>query len=180
MKATPLTGALGAEISGVNLSQISPDQVKTLDDYFHQHLVLVFRDQPLDPQDLLALTEKLGGPGDTPYLTGLPDYPDVVPIIKEATEKSAVSFGSGWHTDFTFRAMPPSRTLLLAQDTPPTGGDTLFANLYSAYEALSQGLKDLLSPLSAVHSATRSYGPKSSLGQHLENMVIHKEKTEPV
>ena len=72
MKATPLTGALGAEISGVNLSQISPDQVKTLDDYFHQHLVLVFRDQPLDPQDLLALTEKLGGPGDTPYLTGLP------------------------------------------------------------------------------------------------------------
>jgi taurine dioxygenase len=180
MKATPITGALGAEISGVDLSQITNDQASALDDYFHQHLVLVFRDQSLDPQNLLTLTEQLGGPGDTPYLTGLPDYPDVVPIIKEATEKSAVSFGSGWHTDFTFQAMPPSRTLLFAQDTPPTGGDTLFANLYTAYDGLSQGLKDLLNPLKAVHSATRSYGPKSTLGQHLENMVIHKEKTEPL
>ncbi len=180
MKATPLTGALGAEISGLDLNQITSDQVCTLDEYFHQHLVLVFRDQRLDPQDLLNLTQKLGGPGETPYLTGLPEYPDVVPIIKEATEQSAISFGSGWHTDFTFQAMPPSRTLLLAKETPPAGGDTLFANLYKAYESLSQGLKSLLDPLSAVHSATRSYGPKSSLGQHLENMVIHKEKTEPL
>lgn len=62
MKATPLTGALGAEISGLDLNQITSDQVCTLDEYFHQHLVLVFRDQRLDPQDLLNLTQNLADP----------------------------------------------------------------------------------------------------------------------
>ena len=66
------------------------------------------------PVFLFELTESLGGVGDTPYLHGLADWPDVVPIIKEADEQSPHSFGAGWHTDFTFQPQPPSRTLAAA------------------------------------------------------------------
>jgi len=179
MRIHPLTGALGAEIENVDLNNLTDQTRKQIEIAFHEHLVLVFPGQSLTPATLLALTHELGGPGETPYLQGLPDYPDVVPIIKAASEQSPVSFGSGWHTDFTFQSEPPSRTLLYAQQTPPHGGDTLFTNLYLAYDALSEGLKNLLAPLNSLHSATRSYGPNSTLQNQLENMVITKETDEP-
>ena len=179
MRIHPLTGALGAEIENVDLNNLTDQTRKQIEIAFHEHLVLVFPGQSLTPATLLALTHELGGPGETPYLQGLADYPDVVPIIKAASERSPVSFGSGWHTDFTFQSEPPSRTLLYAQQTPPHGGDTLFTNLYLAYDALSEGLKNLLAPLNSLHSATRSYGPNSTLQNQLENMVITKETDEP-
>ena len=179
MRLRPLTGALGAEIKDVDLANLTEQTHEQIEAAFHQHLVLVFPDQSLTTPDLLALTHQLGGPGETPYLQGLSDFPDVVPIIKAASEKSPISFGSGWHTDFTFQSAPPSRTLLYALVTPPQGGDTLFTNLYLAYEALSDGLKKLLTPLNSLHSATRSYGPSSTLQNQLENMVITKETEEP-
>ena len=179
MEVIPMTGALGAEITDIDLTSLTEAELLAVDQAFHDHLVLIFRRQSLDPASLMTLTQRFGGPGITPYLTGLPDFPDVVPIIKEADEKSPKSFGSGWHTDFTFQSEPPSRTLLYAQETPPQGGDTLFANLYLAYEQLSQGLQSFLRPLSAVHSATRSYGPKSTLQNDLENMHIGKDNAEP-
>ncbi|MDZ7683974.1 MAG: TauD/TfdA family dioxygenase [Gammaproteobacteria bacterium] len=126
-----------------------------------------------------ALTERLGGIGETPYLTGLDAFPDVVPIIKEADEKSALTFGAGWHTDFTFQALPPSRTLLYGVDVPPAGGDTLYTNLYRAYDALSPGMKRLLDGLTAIHSSTRSYGPKAKMKDHLEHMKIENDTDEP-
>ncbi|MFT4719842.1 MAG: taurine dioxygenase [Candidatus Azotimanducaceae bacterium] len=177
---TPISGALGADISGVDLSAplSSKDQAQ-IDAAFHEHLVLCFRDQHLSPESLLALTQQLGGVGETPYLTGLADYPDVVPIIKEAAEKSAATFGAGWHTDFTFQQCPPSRTLLYAVDVPAAGGDTLYANLYAAYDALSTGMKDLLEHLTATHSATRSYGPEAKLKDRLESMTINNDSQEP-
>ena len=179
MRIHPLTGALGAEIENVDLNNLTDQTRKQIEIAFHEHLVLVFPGQSLTPATLLALTHELGGPGETPYLQGLADYPDVVPIIKAASERSPVSFGSGWHTDFTFQSEPPNRTLLYAQQTPPHGGDTLFTNLYLAYDALSEGLKNLLAPLNSLHSATRSYGPNSTLQNQLENMVITKETDEP-
>ena len=179
MRIYPITGALGASVQDIDLNNLTDGLREEIETAFHKHLVLVFPDQCLTASDLLALTHQLGGPGETPYLQGLADYPDVVPIIKEASELSPVSFGSGWHTDFTFQSAPPSRTLLYAQQTPPHGGDTLFTNLYLAYNALSEGLKSLLGPLNSLHSATRSYGPNSTLQNQLENMVITKETEEP-
>ena len=147
---------------------------------FAERLVLCFRDQNMTPADLYALTQKLGGVGETPYLAGMQEHPDVVPIIKEANEQSPHTFGAGWHTDFTFQPRPPSRTLLYAVDTPPAGGDTLYANLYDAYDGLSSGMKTTLFDLRAVHSAVRSYGPSATLKDHLENMTITNDEHEPV
>ena len=180
LSINPISGSLGAEVTGIDVSDISDTDFELLEQVFHEYLVIAIRGQSLCPASLYALTERLGGVGDTPYLTGLSDWPDVVPIIKEANEKSGRSFGAGWHTDFTFQAHPPSRTLLYAVDTPPVGGDTLYSNLYKAYEILSPGMKRKLSGLNCVHSAIRSYGPDSTLGDHLENMEIHYDKQQPV
>ncbi|MEX2326997.1 MAG: TauD/TfdA family dioxygenase [Pseudomonadales bacterium] len=168
MQITPITGALGAEVTGVDLSEPLPaDLDQEIHAAFLEHLVLCFRDQQLTPESLYELTQRMGGVGETPYLTGLAKLPDVVPIIKEAREKSPITFGAGWHTDFTFQALPPGRTLLYALDVPPAGGDTLYANLYLAYEALSPGMQEMLEGMTAIHSSVRSYGPKATLRDHL-------------
>ena len=175
----PLTGLIGAEITGLDMNDLDEVSLAELDRAFAKHLVLCVRDQSLSPSDLVNITNRLGGPGDTPYLTGLKEYPDVVPVVKEADENSPHTFGAGWHTDFTFQKRPPAKTLLYAVDTPVAGGDTLYANLYAAYDALSEGMKTALKSLNAVHSATKSYGPQATLKNHLENMTIINDDQEP-
>ncbi|HIE85618.1 MAG: TauD/TfdA family dioxygenase [bacterium] len=175
----PLTGLIGAEITGLDMKNLDEGSFQALDNAFAQHLVLCIRDQSLTPSDLVGITDRLGGPGETPYLTGLEEYPDVVPVVKEADENSPHTFGAGWHTDFTFQVRPPARTLLYAVDTPVAGGDTLYANMYAAYDALSDGMKAALKSLNAVHSATRSYGPQATLKNHLEHMTITNDDQEP-
>ena len=175
----PLTGLIGAEITGLDMNDLDEVSLAELERAFAKHLVLCVRDQSLSPSDLVNITNRLGGPGDTPYLTGLKEYPDVVPVVKEADENSPHTFGAGWHTDFTFQERPPAKTLLYAVDTPVAGGDTLYANLYAAYDALSEGMKTALKSLNAVHSATKSYGPQATLKNHLENMTIINDDQEP-
>jgi taurine dioxygenase len=179
LTVTPLTGAIGAEITGIDLKSMSAEEESTLEQAFLDHLVVCIRDQELTPADLLDLTRQFGGIGETPYLTGLQEYPDVVAVIKEADEKSPHSFGAGWHTDFTFQPLPPSRTLLYAIDVPPAGGDTLYCNLYRAYEMLSPGLSAALENMTTIHSAIRSYGPRASLKDHMENMTITNDVNTP-
>lgn len=179
MEIIPIAKSLGAEVIGAQLVNMDVKTFSEIEKAFSRYLVLCFRDQQLGPCDLVNLARKFGGVGETPYLSGLEDYPDVVPIVKEANEKSQHTFGSGWHTDFTFQKKPPARTLLYALDVPPKGGDTLFANLQDAYESLSTGMQESLSRLRALHSSIRSYGPNASLKNHLENMTITNEKEEP-
>lgn len=179
MEIIPIAKSLGAEVIGAQLVNMDLKTFSSIEKAFSRYLVLCFRDQQLGPCDLVNLARKFGGVGETPYLSGLEDYPDVVPIVKEANEKSQHTFGSGWHTDFTFQKKPPARTLLYALDVPPKGGDTLFANLQDAYESLSTGMQESLSRLRALHSSIRSYGPNASLKNHLENMTITNEKEEP-
>ena len=179
MEIIPIAKSLGAEVIGAQLVNMDVKTYSSIEKAFSRYLVLCFRDQQLGPCDLVNLARKFEGVGETPYLSGLEDYPDVVPIVKEANEKSQQTFGSGWHTDFTFQKKPPARTLLYALDVPPKGGDTLFANLQDAYESLSTGMQESLSRLRALHSSIRSYGPNASLKNHLENMTITNEKEEP-
>ena len=179
MEIIPIAKSLGAEVIGAQLVNMDIKTYSSIEEAFSRYLVLCFRDQQLGPGDLVNLAKRFGGVGETPYLSGLKDYPDVVPIVKEANEKSQHTFGSGWHTDFTFQKTPPARTLLYALDVPPKGGDTLFANLQDAYESLSTGMQESLSRIRALHSSIRSYGPDASLKNHLENMTIANEKEEP-
>tara|TARA_R110000782_G_scaffold114633_1_gene204708 strand:- start:1128 stop:1970 length:843 start_codon:yes stop_codon:yes gene_type:complete len=145
----PIAGALGAEIHGVDFSRdLADDVVAEIRRAWLDHLVVFFRGQSLTPAQQLAAAKRFGDPVEYPFVQGLPDFPVITPIIKLPDEK--INFGGLWHTDTTYQQRPPMATMLYALELPPYGGDTMFASMYLAYETLSDGMKDLLAPLTGV------------------------------
>jgi taurine dioxygenase len=152
LEIRPIAGALGAEISGIDLSEdLSDDAVAALRRAWLEHLVLFFHDQPLTPAGFLRFARRLGEPMEYPFVKGLDECPEVIPVVKLAHER--VNFGGIWHSDTAYLGAPPMASLLIARELPPAGGDTLFANMYQAYEALSGGMKRLLHDLVGVNSS---------------------------
>lgn len=161
---SPLGGALGAEVHGLDLGNELTDQLRsTVQGLLQQHSVVAFRGQRSDIEQLVRITEWLGGFGNTPFLHSVEGKPGVVQVVAEADESSPINFGGGWHSDWSFQAEPPKYTVLMAKEIPPYGGDTIWSCQYKAYETLSQGLKETLDGLRVVHSAQRSYAPDSAL-----------------
>jgi taurine dioxygenase len=151
-----LAGAVGAEIGGITLSPDLPAPViAQLRTIWLEHGVVFFRDQQhLDAPALAAFARRFGEVVEYPFVKGLPEAPEVIPIIKLEHETS--NFGGLWHTDTAYLERPPMATMLIAREVPPYGGDTLFASGYAAYEALSAGMKRLLDPLRAVNSSAKA------------------------
>src|SRR5579862_9466090 len=149
-------GALGAEISGVDLSQELPDAtIAAIRQALLDHQVIFFRDQALSPDRQVAFGERFGPLNIHPYVAGMADHPEVMEVVKEPQDR--VNFGGGWHSDMSFLERPAIGSILYAVETPEVGGDTLFASQAAAYDALSSGLKQTLEGLNAVHSASREY-----------------------
>jgi taurine dioxygenase len=160
VQATPIAGALGAEISGVDLSKpLSADALAELRALWLRHLVVFFRNQDLDPGQFMAFAEQLGEPVEYPLVKGIAGYPKIIEVKK--LEHERVAFGGIWHTDTAYLERPPMASMLLAREVPPAGGDTLFANMYLAFESLSAGLQNLLSSLKAVNTSTKADASKT-------------------
>ncbi|MBB4821044.1 taurine dioxygenase [Pseudomonas alcaligenes] len=168
----PATGALGADVSGVDLKQLDEDGFAELRQALLHHKVLFIRDQQLEVEDLERVTLAFGEFGREPYVKCMPDHPNVVHVVKEAGEKTPVVFGGAWHTDWSFQERPPAFTLLYGKDIPPFGGDTFFANLALAHDWLSPPLQAFLQGLDAIHSPERAYGVGAAHNKLLENMDI--------
>lgn len=150
-----IADALGAEVSGVDLSSPLPaDTVSALRAAWLEHLVLFFRDQPLTPAQFMAFAERFGTPVEYPMVRGIEGFPKIIEVKK--LEHERVNFGGVWHSDTAYLETPPMASMLLAREVPPAGGDTLFANMYLAWETLSDGMKALLRPLKAVNSSARA------------------------
>ena len=148
----PIAGTLGAEVSGVDLSKDLDDQtVAAIRRAWLEHLVIFFRDQELTPRRFLEFGRRFGEPIEYPFVTGLPETPEVIPVLK--LEHEQVNFGGIWHSDTTYLEVPPMASMLIAREVPPAGGDTEFANMYVAYDTLSDGMKRLLDPLTALNSS---------------------------
>jgi len=148
----PLAGALGAEISGVDLAtDLTDDVVAELRQIWLEHLVVFFRDQTLEPDEFLAFARRLGEPVEYPFIPGIDGYPEIISVTKLPHE--TVNFGGIWHSDTVYLDRPPMATMLIAREVPPSGGDTMWANMYAAYESLSSGMQRLLASLTAVNSS---------------------------
>lgn len=153
--AERISGALGAEIRGVDLSlPLTDQQVAAIRAALLEHLVIFFRDQDITPAQQYAFASRFSDPEEYPMLNGLPDFREIVPVVKLAHER--VNFGGLWHSDTTYLEEPPMGAILVARELPPAGGDTLFANMYLAYEMLSDGMKQMLSGLRAVNSSAKA------------------------
>ena len=152
VSVAPIAGALGAEISGVDLStDLTDDVVAEIRRAWLEHLVVFFRDQRLEPAEFLAFAQRLGQPVEYPFVKGIEEFPEIIAVTKLPHE--TVNFGGIWHSDTTYLPSPPMATMLVAREVPPAGGDTLFANMYAAYEALSLGMQRLLVGLVAVNTS---------------------------
>ena len=150
----PVSGALGAEIKGVDISlPLDTEVVSEIRKALLNHLVIFFQNQVITPQQQLNFAEQFGLPIEYPQLKGLPECPLVTEVIK--LEHETLNFGGVWHSDTTYLQQPPMASMLYAIEIPPYGGDTLFSNQYMAYETLSDGLKKTLSELVAVNTSSK-------------------------
>ena len=160
IEVRPVAGALGAEIRGVDLARpLDREVAAEIRRAFLDHLVVFFRDQALTPQQQLAFARRFGEPMAYPQLKGLPECPLITPVIK--LEHERVNFGGIWHSDTTYLDRPPMASMLYALETPPYGGDTIFANQYLAYETLSDGLRRALDGLIGINSSTKAEASKT-------------------
>lgn len=155
-----IAGALGAEIRGVNVAlPLAPEVVAEIRQAWLDHLVIFLRDQKLAPQTLLAFAQVFGEPMAYPQLQGLPECPLVTPVVKLPHER--LNFGGIWHSDTTYLERPPMASMLYAVQTPPHGGDTIFASQYLAYETLSDGFRKTLAGLTGVNSSLKAEASKT-------------------
>ncbi|MFM8753992.1 MAG: TauD/TfdA dioxygenase family protein [Phenylobacterium sp.] len=166
-----VAGALGAEISGVDLSQDLPDEVIAgIRAALVEHQVIFFRDQRLTPERQVAFGRRFGPLNIHPYVKGMESHPEVMEVIKEPADKT--NFGGGWHSDMSFLERPAIGSILYAVELPDWGGDTLFSSQVAAYEALSPGMKATLEGLRAVHSAGREYSAQGHSAQKRASISV--------
>lgn len=154
MKIRRIAGALGAEIEGVDLRSLGEEDVRQIRKAWLEHLVIFFRDQQLTPAQFMAFAKHIGKPIEYPFVKGIPGFPEIIEVKKLEHEK--VNFGGVWHSDTAYLEVPPMASMLLAREVPPYGGDTLFANMYAAYDSLSEAMRRLLEPLVAINSSAKA------------------------
>ena len=139
---SPIAGSMGAEILGADLANLEGEVFEELYDAWLRNHVIVLRDQDITPDQQLAFALRFGEIHYHPYMQGMDDNPEILEIVKDPGDQ--YTFGSSWHTDQMFNPQPAKATMLYAKETPCSGGDTNFANMHDAYDALSDGMKSML------------------------------------
>jgi len=156
----PTSGALGAELLGIDLSEsLDADGAADIRAALNQHGVIFFRDQHLSPEQHVAFATLMGPINVNRFFKTVPGHPEIAEVRKEPAQTTNI--GGGWHTDHSYDQIPALGSILLAREVPPRGGDTMFACMAQAYDALSDGLKKTLTGLRAVHSSRHVFGVKA-------------------
>ena len=146
----------GAEVSGVDLRQVTENEFDKIRQAFSEHGLLFFLGQELSELDHIQFAEKWGKININRFFTAHENHPQLAMVTKEPEQD--VNIGGGWHTDHSYDFEPALGSILVARELPATGGDTWFCNMYKAYDGLSEGLKETLLGLRAVHSARHVFG----------------------
>lgn len=154
----------GAEIGNVDLSQEPSDADFTvIRQAFADHGLIFFRDQQITPEQHIAFATRWGDININRFFTPVDGYPEIAEVRKEPDQ--ATNIGGGWHTDHSYDAEPAMGSILVARELPAKGGDTMFADMAAAYEALDDETKELLDGLEAVHSSKQIFGEQSGYKQ---------------
>ncbi len=176
--AAPLTGALGAEISGIDLREDLDDrQFADLRDALINHMVLVFPDQDLTAGQLVALGQAFGDLHINPFVAGLDDHPEIMEVRSE--ENETARFAGRWHSDISWAEQTSYGSLLHARTVPPWGGDTLFANAVMAWEALSPAMRGMLDGLRAEHTSIQGHERCAVFADAPEAVIHPLARTHP-
>jgi len=149
-----LSGALGAEVNGIDLKDSSEKNFKVINDLLLEHKVLFFRNQNITPEEQIALAKRFGPLERHAYVKGRDKYPEIVRIIKDPDEKN--QWGENWHSDVSYNVKPTKAVILKSIKIPPVGGDTMFSNMELAWRTLDKNVKEKIKDKKAVHSSLGS------------------------
>ena len=147
---------IGVEVFDFSLSDLTEENINFLRSKWVEYGLIVFPKLPLSHDEFKDFALNFGDFGDDPFISSLPDYPNIAEIKRSANEK-ATPFGGTWHSDWSFMKKPPSATLLHSKIIPPVGGNTLFANTEKSFAALPEEMKNKLRKLKVIHSAKIPY-----------------------
>jgi alpha-ketoglutarate-dependent taurine dioxygenase len=160
IRVAPMSSHIGVEIGGVDLARPLADGVLAeIHHAFGEYGVVFFRDQQLTPEQHIAIAERFGPIDINRFFAAVPGHPMIAEVRKEPEQQRNI--GGGWHTDHSYDEAPALGSMLYAREVPQTGGDTLFASMYAAHDALSDGLKATLEGLRACHSSRHVFGAEA-------------------
>lgn len=181
IEARELSPHVGSEVYGLQLAETGGADLDALKALVYDRGVVVLREQAFSPEQHIAFAKRWGGIDVNPFFPTSSGWPEIAEVRKAETQQSNI--GGGWHTDHSFDPVPAMGSILVARELPPVGGDTLFASMGAAYDALSDGLKATLATLRAVHSADHIYQPggyyattdlaAEMTGQDLSTRAVH-------
>jgi taurine dioxygenase len=164
IRVEPVSAYVGAEIDGIDLNRPIPAETfAEIRRAFGEHGVIFFRDQHLSPEQHVAFAERFAPIDTNRFFAAVPGYPMIAEVRKEPEQRQNI--GGGWHTDHSYDEAPALGSMLYARTVPKTGGDTLFASMYAAYDSLSDGLKATLEGLRAWHSSRHVFGENGRVRQ---------------
>lgn len=182
MNIEPVSEAVGAEVSDIDLRSLSDSDVRELSLAWAEHGVLFLRDQHLTPEEHLAFATRFAPVDVNRFFQQVEGHPSIAMVLKEPDQETNI--GGGWHTDHSYDQVPARGSILLAREVPPTGGDTRFLGVGAAYDALSSGLKATLESLEAEHSNEHIFGENAvrrlKMGGRVSNPAAVGSAVHPV
>jgi taurine dioxygenase len=174
----PTTPAIGAEVRGVDLREpLAPETVRVLERALFDHHVLFFRDQALSPEQQIAFARSFGPISIPPFAPKYGENPELIVLYQKSPKGEGAD---NWHSDNTFMLEPPMGSILRAVALPPIGGDTCFANMVAAHEALSPPMQRLIAGLRAEHDITKPLRKGIAAGHIQANLEEMQKKWPPV
>ncbi|MEM7292263.1 MAG: TauD/TfdA family dioxygenase [Pseudomonadota bacterium] len=168
----PLTGSIGATIAGLDLAKpLSSSLVDAIHQALLHHLVLFFQGQELTASDLVRLGSHFGDLHINPFAAGTTQAPEVMTVRSE--ENTTLRFAEKWHSDISWERCPAMASMLYAEKVPAVGGDTLFANMYLAYDTLHQATREMLEGRRAIHTAMINHDSTPQFANLADETVSH-------
>ncbi|MEL0072065.1 MAG: TauD/TfdA family dioxygenase [Rhodobiaceae bacterium] len=175
LEVRPVSGGVGVEIANVDLAgDLSNSDFAAIRDAFIEHGLIFFREQNMTPDEHIAFAERWGEININRFFPRVEGYDQIAAVVKEKDQLGNI--GGGWHTDHSYDHIPAMGSILLARETPPIGGDTLFACMYKAYDSLSEGLKKTLEGMKAVHSSRHIFGDQSEYREAMKDRLSNPEQ----
>ncbi len=183
MKIRPFTANCGVLIEGIDLANLTEGEFQQVNNAFIEHGLVFFRDQILSPEQHIDFSNKFGESVQNRIFKHLPGHPEIAVVSKD--KEQTTNIGGGWHTDHSYDQEPAMASILVARELPSSGGATKFSNMYAAYNDLSEGLKQTLSSLTALHSNDHLYGEggyfsKTDLADKLTDNVEVNHAKHPI
>ena len=174
IEVVPVSGGVGVEVHNVDIKRgIDAGTFDELRAAFVEHGLIFLRDQDITPDEHIAFAKRWGEININRFFPRLDGYDQIATVTKEPDQTTNI--GGGWHTDHSYDHVPAMGSILIARETPPVGGDTLFACMYTAYDTLSDGLKQTLEDMKAVHSSRHIFGEQSSYRDTMKDRFSNPE-----